>query len=162
MVMLILGGTGRLYGAFLGGAVYMILEDEFSKLSPTFWQLGVGLLLVFAVLFARRGLIGLADDVRWLFGVGKAGARGGEGARRFVWRPEHWKELGWSALDGAILGFIAGFAVNVKFIEFLSTFVTSMPARALVFTIAGAAVAVGINLIYLFSTSRTSVEAKAS
>ena len=36
MVMLILGGTGRLYGAFLGAAVYMILEDYFSKLSPTF------------------------------------------------------------------------------------------------------------------------------
>ncbi|MGE0061448.1 MAG: branched-chain amino acid ABC transporter permease [Xanthobacteraceae bacterium] len=162
MVMLILGGTGRLYGAFLGGAVYMILEDEFSKLSPTFWQLGVGLLLVCAVLFARRGLIGLADDVRWLFGAGKAREREGEGSRRFVWRPEHWKELGWSALDGAILGFIAGFAVNVKFIEFLSTFVTSMPARALVFTLGGAAIGMAINLIYLFSTSRTAVEAKAS
>ena len=55
MVMLILGGTGRLYGAFLGAAVYMVLEDKFSKLSPTFWQFGIGLLLVLAVLFARRG-----------------------------------------------------------------------------------------------------------
>ena len=34
MVMLILGGTGRLYGAFLGAVVYMVLEDYFSKLSP--------------------------------------------------------------------------------------------------------------------------------
>ena len=64
MVMLILGGTGRLYGPFLGAAVYMILEDYFSKLSPTFWQLGIGLLLVLAVLFARRGLLGLAEDAR--------------------------------------------------------------------------------------------------
>jgi branched-chain amino acid transport system permease protein len=62
MVILILGGTGRLYGAFLGGAVYMILEDYLSKLSPTFWQLGIGLLLVLAVLFARRGLFGLFQD----------------------------------------------------------------------------------------------------
>jgi len=62
MVMLILGGTGRLYGAFLGAAVYMILEDYFSKLSPTFWQFGIGLLLVLAVLFARRGLLGLVED----------------------------------------------------------------------------------------------------
>ena len=62
MVMLILGGTGRLYGAFLGAAVYMILEDYFSKLSPTFWQLGIGLLLVLAVLFARRGLMGLIEQ----------------------------------------------------------------------------------------------------
>jgi len=62
MVMVILGGTGRLYGPFLGAAVYMILEDYFSKLSPTFWQLGIGLLLVLAVLFARRGLLGLLED----------------------------------------------------------------------------------------------------
>jgi branched-chain amino acid transport system permease protein len=62
MVMLILGGTGRLYGAFLGAVVYMVLEDYFSKLSPTFWQFGIGLLLVLAVLFARRGVLGLFED----------------------------------------------------------------------------------------------------
>ena len=62
MVMLILGGTGRLYGAFAGAVAYMILEDYFSKMSPTFWQFGIGLLLVLAVLFARRGLLGLAED----------------------------------------------------------------------------------------------------
>ena len=67
MVMLILGGTGRLYGAFLGAVVYLLMEDYFSKLSPTFWQFGIGLLLVLAVLFARRGLIGLAEqaEVYW-------------------------------------------------------------------------------------------------
>lgn len=62
MVMLILGGTGRLYGAFLGAVVYMVLEDHLSKMSPTFWQFGIGLLLVLAVLFARRGLLGLFED----------------------------------------------------------------------------------------------------
>ncbi len=62
MVMLILGGTGRLYGAFLGAAVYMVMEDYFSKLSPTFWQFGIGLLLVLAVLFARRGVLGLFES----------------------------------------------------------------------------------------------------
>jgi len=62
MVMLILGGTGRLYGAFLGAVVYMVLEDKLSKLSPTFWQFGIGLMLVLAVLFARRGLLGLLQD----------------------------------------------------------------------------------------------------
>jgi branched-chain amino acid transport system permease protein len=62
MVMLIVGGTGRLYGAFIGATVYMVLEDYFSKLSPTFWQFGIGLLLVLVVLFARRGLLGLVED----------------------------------------------------------------------------------------------------
>ena len=63
MVMLILGGTGRLYGAFVGATVYLILEDHLSKMSPTFWQFGIGLLLVLSVLFARRGLLGLIEDV---------------------------------------------------------------------------------------------------
>jgi branched-chain amino acid transport system permease protein len=40
----------------------MILEDHLSKMSPTFWQFGIGLLLVLAVLFARRGLMGLIED----------------------------------------------------------------------------------------------------
>jgi len=62
MIMLILGGTGRLYGAFIGTVVYMVLEDYFSKLSPTFWQFGIGLLLVVAVLFAPRGVLGLIED----------------------------------------------------------------------------------------------------
>jgi len=62
MVMLILGGTGRLYGAFVGATVYMVMEDYFSKLSPTFWQFGIGLLLVLVVLFARRGVLGLIES----------------------------------------------------------------------------------------------------
>jgi branched-chain amino acid transport system permease protein len=71
MVMLILGGTGRLYGAFAGAVVYMVLEDHLSKLSPTFWQFGIGLLLVLAVLFARRGLLGLLEDAGRYFSKGK-------------------------------------------------------------------------------------------
>jgi branched-chain amino acid transport system permease protein len=62
MVMLILGGAGRLYGAFVGAPIYMILEDNLAKLSPAFWQFGIGLLLVLTVLFARRGLLGMAED----------------------------------------------------------------------------------------------------
>jgi len=62
MIMLILGGTGRLYGAFIGAVVYMVLEDYFSKLSPTFWQFGIGLMLVIAVMFAPRGLLGLIEQ----------------------------------------------------------------------------------------------------
>lgn len=73
MVMLILGGTGRLYGAFVGAVIYMVLEDHLSKLSPTFWQFGIGLVLVLAVLFARRGLLGLLEDAsRYLSKRGKS------------------------------------------------------------------------------------------
>jgi branched-chain amino acid transport system permease protein len=159
MVMLILGGTGRLYGPFLGAAVYMILEDYFSKLSPTFWQLGIGLLLVLAVLFARRGILGLAEDAAGRFAVKE---RGASGPRRLVWRREHWSAIGSSAFDGAIIGFIAGFAVNLKQADLMSFYVTSMPLRAIAFTLIGAAIGAGINSVYLLITSRTSVEEQAS
>lgn len=59
LIMLILGGTGRLYGAFLGATSYMVLQDWLAKLSPEFWLFGIGLLLVLTVLFARNGLLGL-------------------------------------------------------------------------------------------------------
>jgi branched-chain amino acid transport system permease protein len=62
MVMLILGGAGRLYGAFVGAVIYMVLQDNLSKASPQYWQFAVGLLLVLTVLFARRGLLGLIED----------------------------------------------------------------------------------------------------
>lgn len=70
LIILILGGSGRLYGAFVGAVVYMVLEDQLAQLSPEFWEFGVGLALVLAVLFARRGLLGL------LGGLGRVVSRG--------------------------------------------------------------------------------------
>jgi branched-chain amino acid transport system permease protein len=69
LIMLVLGGTGRLYGAFIGTVVYMILEDELAKLSPEFWEFGIGLLLVVVVLFMRGGLLGALDDLLKRIGV---------------------------------------------------------------------------------------------
>lgn len=63
LIILVLGGTGRLYGAFLGAVVYMALEDELSKLSPEFWEFGLGLVLVIVVMFFRDGLLGLMDGL---------------------------------------------------------------------------------------------------
>jgi branched-chain amino acid transport system permease protein len=67
MVILILGGAGRLYGAFAGAVIYMLLQDTLAKMSPTYWQFGIGLLLVLTVMFARRGLFGLIEDASALF-----------------------------------------------------------------------------------------------
>jgi branched-chain amino acid transport system permease protein len=70
LIVLILGGVGRLYGAFLGAAMYHLLEDQLAKISPEFWQFGVGLVLVLVVLFAQGGLLGLVDAAvsRWRSG----------------------------------------------------------------------------------------------
>ena len=56
--MLVLGGTGRLYGALIGAAVFMLAQDTISGLNPAYWQFYIGLLLVAIVLFARGGILG--------------------------------------------------------------------------------------------------------
>lgn len=63
LVMLILGGVGRIYGAFVGPAVYMIAQDQLAKEFPEYWTLGIGLLLVVIVMFARGGVLGIIDLV---------------------------------------------------------------------------------------------------
>jgi len=67
MIMLILGGAGYLYGALIGAAVFMVLQDYLANLDPVYWQFWLGLLLVVVVLFARGGLMGglLALRRRW-------------------------------------------------------------------------------------------------
>jgi branched-chain amino acid transport system permease protein len=64
VIMLVLGGTGYLYGALLGAATFMLLQNYLSNLSAVYWQFWLGLLLVLLVLFARGGLIGGALGLR--------------------------------------------------------------------------------------------------
>ena len=63
LVMLILGGVGRLYGAFIGPVVYIVVQDTLAKQYPEYWFLGIGILLIFVVLFARGGVLGIIDNV---------------------------------------------------------------------------------------------------
>jgi branched-chain amino acid transport system permease protein len=58
LIMLVLGGVGRLYGALVGVAVFMVAQDVFSRYSPAYWQLWIGLPLVVLVLFTRGGIVG--------------------------------------------------------------------------------------------------------
>lgn len=71
IIILILGGYGRLYGAFVGAIAYMFLEHFLSQVYPTAWQLGLGLLLVVIALFARNGVLGIGERlwlaIRWRF-----------------------------------------------------------------------------------------------
>jgi branched-chain amino acid transport system permease protein len=61
LVMLILGGVGRLYGAFVGPVAYIVVQDTLAKQYPEYWYFGIGLLLIVVVLFARGGILGLID-----------------------------------------------------------------------------------------------------
>jgi len=63
MIVLILGGYGRIYGAFVGAVAYMVLAHFLAKFYPTAWQLGLGFLLVVIALFARNGMLGIGDTL---------------------------------------------------------------------------------------------------
>ncbi|TWB87811.1 amino acid/amide ABC transporter membrane protein 2 (HAAT family) [Bradyrhizobium macuxiense] len=59
MVMLILGGVGRLYGAVIGAIVFVVISDQAASVDPKNWLLFVGVLLILAVRFAPTGLAGV-------------------------------------------------------------------------------------------------------
>jgi len=64
LVMLILGGTRRYYGAFLGASVYVVVQNFAAQIDPFRWMFIIGILLMAVVLFLENGLMGLADVVR--------------------------------------------------------------------------------------------------
>ena len=58
IVIVILGGVGRLFGPVAGAAVFVLLEFILGGLTER-WQLFLGLILLATVLFARGGLMAL-------------------------------------------------------------------------------------------------------
>ncbi len=58
LVILILGGAGRLYGGLLGAIVYMVARDQFAGMNPQYWYFWIGLLLVAVVMFLPNGILG--------------------------------------------------------------------------------------------------------
>ena len=58
LVILILGGAGRLYGGIIGAVIYMVARDQFSGINPQFWYFWIGLLLVMVVMFLPNGILG--------------------------------------------------------------------------------------------------------
>jgi branched-chain amino acid transport system permease protein len=67
LIILVLGGYGRLYGSIVGAVAYLMLSHFLSKAYPTAWQLGLGLLLVVIALFARGGILGIFENVTHRF-----------------------------------------------------------------------------------------------
>lgn len=59
LIMLILGGTGSLYGAFLGATLFVVLSDRAAAVSPFHWLFALGIVLILAVRYAPDGLTGL-------------------------------------------------------------------------------------------------------
>ncbi|GGC21809.1 branched-chain amino acid ABC transporter permease [Marivita lacus] len=58
IVLIIIGGVGRLYGPVIGACLFVALEHWLGGLTE-FWHVYLGLILLAIVLFARGGIIGL-------------------------------------------------------------------------------------------------------
>jgi branched-chain amino acid transport system permease protein len=58
VVMLILGGTGRLYGGIIGAIIFLIARDRLSDMNPQYWYFWIGLLLMAIVLVMPGGILG--------------------------------------------------------------------------------------------------------
>jgi branched-chain amino acid transport system permease protein len=67
VVILVLGGAGRLYGGLIGAIIFMVARDRFSGINPQYWYFWIGLLLVTVVMFLPNGILGgLAQfTARW-------------------------------------------------------------------------------------------------
>jgi branched-chain amino acid transport system permease protein len=57
MLMLVVGGTGWLYGGVAGAIVFKLMQDALSALTPQYWTFWLGLFLVVLVLVGRDRLI---------------------------------------------------------------------------------------------------------
>ncbi|MDR3496759.1 MAG: branched-chain amino acid ABC transporter permease [Ancalomicrobiaceae bacterium] len=66
LVMLVLGGSGSLFGAVFGTAAFMGFEQIVSTANPFHWLIIVGVLLVVVVLFVPRGLSSLGHELKRL------------------------------------------------------------------------------------------------
>jgi branched-chain amino acid transport system permease protein len=53
LLMLIIGGTGYLYGGLIGAVIFKLMQDWLANITPQYWQFWIGLVLVAIVLIGR-------------------------------------------------------------------------------------------------------------
>lgn len=64
LIVLILGGTGYLYGGLVGAILFKLMQDWLAAITPQYWQFWVGIILIAFVLLGRERLGGWLDAVR--------------------------------------------------------------------------------------------------
>lgn len=75
LIILVLGGTGRLYGALIGAIVFMLAQDQIANINPVYWQFWIGLLLIVIVMVGRGGILGVFEKLQERRRMRAAGGR---------------------------------------------------------------------------------------
>jgi branched-chain amino acid transport system permease protein len=57
MLVLVIGGTGYLYGGVVGAVIFRVMQDVLSAWTPQYWQFWLGLILVVIVLVGHERLV---------------------------------------------------------------------------------------------------------
>jgi branched-chain amino acid transport system permease protein len=63
LVMLVLGGAGRLYGGLIGAFIFMVARDQLADMNPQYWYFWLGLLLIAVIIFLPNGILGGAAQL---------------------------------------------------------------------------------------------------
>jgi branched-chain amino acid transport system permease protein len=66
LLVLIIGGTGYLYGGLIGAVAFKLMQDYISGLTPQYWPFWIGLLLVVIVLIGRERISSWTTPIRTL------------------------------------------------------------------------------------------------
>ena len=68
LLVLIIGGTGYLYGGLIGAVIFKLMQDWIANLTPQYWQFWIGLVLVIIVLVGRDRIGAFTDGIRAYIG----------------------------------------------------------------------------------------------
>lgn len=82
MLVLVIGGTGYLYGGLIGAVVFKMLQELFQSITPQYWLFWIGLVLVVIV------MVGRARIHRWVLFVPNLIIRQFAGRKAVVAVPE--------------------------------------------------------------------------
>jgi len=66
LLVLIIGGTGYLYGGLIGAVIFKLMQDWLANITPQYWQFWIGLLLVIIVLVGRDRISNWTAPIRRL------------------------------------------------------------------------------------------------
>ncbi len=73
MLVLVIGGTGYLYGGVIGAVIFSVMQNVLSAWTPQYWQFWLGLILVVIVMVGHERIVAPLRQLGRLW-PGRAGA----------------------------------------------------------------------------------------